>query len=278
MNEKGGNIMVRIIYMCVKKRLLVFIALCAALCIANFPAFAACDVPGDGDCDGFADSSESAGIPLCGGSTYTGLVPTLKDLFVILIPESLTSPLAGMTSPLEFSTAVRSHRISATQAGCYGCSNCNDRSVTEYQKAARVRERLDTADTSGTDDSLGWTDAVGPANGPIPFGDAYVYTDRIKNWVYAKCPTVASTCKTSDNAALNRDAVTLRYQKHTIAHEIGHMLNLKQLPDSKIGHHYPAGTRGDRYTLDQYVYFKSGIFYMGTIFKSPDDMNNAKPR
>lgn len=277
MNEKGGNTMPRTTHGVIHKTLLIVIAVSAALFMTNVQAaYAACDVTGDGDCDGFADSAETAGIPLCDGTTYVGLVPGSKDLFVILTPESSTSPLAGMISPLEFSTAVRSHGIEASRAGCIVCSNCDARSVTEFQKAARVRERLDTADTSGSDDSLGWTDAVGPANGPIPYGDAYVYTDRIKNWVYLKCGS--GTCKTSDNAALNKDAVTLRYQKHTIAHEIGHMLNLKQLPDSKIGHHYAAGTRGDRYTLDQYVYFKSGIFYMGVIFKSPDDINNAKPR
>ncbi len=138
-----------------------------------------------------------------------------------------------------------------------------------------MRERLDTADTSGTDDALGWTDAVGPANGPIPFGDAYVYTERIASWVNQQC---GRNCETKDGAADGVEAVTTRFIRHTIAHEIGHMLNLKQLPDSKIGNHYPAGTKGDRYTLDQYVFVKSGVFYMGTIFNNPIDSTNAQVR
>jgi hypothetical protein len=256
--------------------LLMATALLAVIFLMNVPAHAACDVDGDGDCDGFADSAESGGISLCDGTTYTGLVAGSKDLFVIVKPESNTTPLAGMTSPLEFSTAVRSHQILESQAGCLTCTGCNDRSITEFQKAARIKERIDTADTSGTDDSLGWTDAVGAANGPIPYGDAYVYTERIKNWVNLKCGTKA--CRTSDSVATNKDAITLRYQKHTMAHEFGHMLDLKQLPDSRIGNHYIASTSGTRYNLDQYVYFKNYVFYMGTIFKNPDDFNNAKPR
>jgi hypothetical protein len=250
--------------------------LLAVLLLTQAPAYAACDVTGDDDCDGFADSTEVANFPLCNDTTYTGLAPGGKDLFVIVTPENDTSALAAMTSPLEFSTAVRSHKISADQAGCIVCTNCNERSITASQKAARLRERLDNTDTSGSDDSLGWTDAVGSANGPLPYGDAYIYTGRIKNWVYLKCGTRA--CRTSDNTATDKDAITLRYQKHTLAHEIGHMLNLKQLPDSKIGNHYPASTSGTRYNMDQYVYFKNYVFYMGTTFKSPDDINNAKPR
>jgi hypothetical protein len=260
--------------------LLIAAALLAALLLMQGSSHAACDVSGDGDCDGFADSTEVANFPLCGGTTYTGLVSGTKDLFVIVTPENATSALAVMDNPLEFvkgtQSPVQSHKISSGQAGCTVCTNCNERSVTESQKAARVRERIDTADTSGTDDSLGWTDAVGSVNGPIPFGDAYVYTERIKNWVNLKCGS--GTCKTNDNVASGKDAVTLRYQKHTMAHEVGHMLNLKQLPDSKIGNHYPASTRSPWYTLDQYVSFKSGVFYMGTIFNNPTDKNNAQVR
>jgi len=256
--------------------LLIAAALIVLIFLMHVPTYAACDVTGDGDCDGFVDSAEAPNFPLCGGTTYTGLIPAAKDLFVIVTPENPTSPLAGMTSPLEFSTAVRSHQISASQAGCTTCTTCNERTVTESQKAARIRERLDTADTSGSDDALGWTDAVGAVNGPIPFGDAYIYTERIKNWVNLKCGS--GTCKTSDNLATTKDTVTLRYQKHTLAHEAGHMLNLKQLPDSKIGNHYAASTRGTRYTLDQYVFFKSGIFYMGTVFNNPTDANNSQVR
>jgi hypothetical protein len=255
--------------------LLIAAVLLAVFFLMQVPAHAECDVTGDGDCDGFADSAETSGIALCDG-TLKVLNPASKDLFVIVTPDNAASPLAGMTSPLEFSTAVLSHQIIASQAGCTACTSCNDRSVSAYQKAARVRERIDTADTSGTDDSLGWTDAVGSANGPLPFGDGYIYTERIKNWVSLKCGSRA--CKTSDNTATTKDAITLRYQKHTLAHEIGHMLNLKQTPDSKIGNHYPAIATGTRYNLDQFVYFKSYVFYMGTTFKSPDDINNAKPR
>jgi|GEM_PF-6540795 len=255
--------------------LLIAAALLAALLLMQVPAHAACDVAGDGDCDGFADSAEGDGITLCDGTSRV-LNPASKDLFVIVTPDNAASPLAGMTSPLEFSTAVLSHQIIASQAGCTTCTSCNDRSVSEYQKAARVRERIDTADTSGTDDSLGWTDAVGAVNGPIPFGDAYIYTERIKNWVNLKCGS--GTCRTNDNVASGKAAVTLRYQKHTMAHEVGHMLNLKQVPDSRIGNHYPASTRSPWYTLDQYVSFRSGVFYMGTIFNNPTDKNNAQVR
>ena len=254
--------------------LLMVTAMLAAIFLAYAPSYAACNVSGDNDCDGLIDNPEETnGIVLCDGTLFNGLALNAKDLFVIVTPENPNSRMANISNRLEFlSTVVRPHEIEESQAGC---AAADSRSVTANQKAARVRERLDTADTSGTDDSLGWTDAVGPANGPIPFGDAYVYTERIASWVNQQC---GRNCRTSDSAANGVDEVTNRFIKHTTAHETGHMLNLKQLPDSKIGNHYAASTRGDRYTLDQYVFVKSGVFYMGTIFNNPIDSNNAQVR
>jgi hypothetical protein len=260
--------------------------LIAAMLMMQSPAQAACDVTPDADCDGLTDTEETAGITTCNGIGVQGcsgqtcpaanLMLGQKDLFVIVTPDNTNNSaygLAKITNRMEFATAVRAHEITKEQAGC---KNNVDRSVTTNQKAARIAELLDTSNTSGSDDALGWTDAVGSANGSIPYGDGYIYTERIANWVKLKCGT--GTCKTSDGQATTKDTVIPRYIKHTLAHEVGHMLNLKQVPDSKIGNHYPASASGTRYTLDQSVFFKSGTFYMGTLFKSPDDMNNAKPR
>jgi len=269
--------------------------LLTAMLMMQAPAQAACDVPDDTDCDGLIVAEETAGIILCGtpsigvaGSSNSCPVgatscisPNLgtdkKDLFVIVTPDNTNSSayrLAIIPNRMEFATVVRAHEITKGQAGC---KNNVDRSVTTNQKAARIAELVDTADTSGSDDALGWTDAVGAANGSIPFGDGYIYTERIANWVSLKCGT--GTCKTSDTQATTKVTVIPRYIKHTLAHEVGHMLNLKQVPESKIGNHYPVSTTtgATRYTLDQYVYFKSGIFYMGTQF-NPNDPSYAKPR
>jgi hypothetical protein len=261
--------------------------LIAAVLMMQAPAQAACDVTPDADCDGLTDTEETAGIttcngipvPGCSGQTCpaTNLMPGQKDLFVIVTPDNTNSSayrLAIIPNRMEFATVVRAHEITREQAGC----KINvDRSVTTNQKAARIVELLDTSNTTGSDDALGWTDAVGAANGSIPYGDGYIYTERIANWVSLKCGS--GTCKTSDNQATTKVTVIPRYIKHTLAHEVGHMLNLKQVPESKIGNHYPVSTTtgATRYTLDQYVYFKSGIFYMGTQF-NPNDPSYAKPR
>ena len=274
--------------------LLIAAALLAVIFLTQVPAHAACGnvLAGDSDCDGLIDNpEETSGITLCNGIGVAGstqvcpaqtcLPPylradtNLKDLFVIVTPAISNSRMAGINNRLEFVTVVRPHEITQDNVNCI--ENLGRR-VTANQRAARIIELLDTADTSGTDDSLGWTDAVGSANGDVPYGNAFVYSERIKNWVYLKCPTATSTCRTSDNAATNRDNVTIRFIKHTTAHETGHMLTLKQLPDSQIGNHYAASSRGTRYNLDQYVYFRSSVFYMGTIFKLPEDFDNAQVR
>jgi hypothetical protein len=213
----------------------------------------------DADSDGFTDAQECNGITLLGdGSNFPGknsgltradrLDPDTKDLFVILVPAVSGSMFP--TSPLEYVVApqaqgglgITAHLINANQAS-------STRNVTSTQKAVKVAENLD--DTSGNI-TLGMA-SCGTPNG---LDLATIFTKRIFNHV--------NTVSGSPNPSL----VEI-YIKHTIAHEVGHMLGplAPKYVSSYGGNHYKSGTN---VLMDQSVYYKATTFYIGTTFTSSD--------
>lgn len=252
-----------------------------------------CSAVGEGsisdyDQDGLSDYEECSGIALAcdyipstagtfdffpgsasGLPRAQRLDPETQDLFVALI---LSSPPPGRTysplteilispshDPLELVSkpvaqgglGVFPHRIAGVCAGL-------GRSITTNQKAAFITESLSTSDTI-----LGVAQ-YGTPNGP---DDAIIYTQNIINHVDGVCSGTYQ-CKDASGVAWNPatagyissggilDPLKVLYMKHTIAHELGHMVNLRAgdyLPELG-GHHYPAGSN---LVLDQNVVYDS---------------------
>ena len=215
----------------------------------------------DADGDGFSDQQECDGIPLPNtppGNIFPGKIsglpradrldPDTKDLFVILVPVSSGS-LFPTNNPLEYVAAPQAqgglgiavHVINSNQA-------TSSRNVTPTQKAVRVAESI------LLDDNV----ILGMASCGTPNGLdlATIYTKRIEKHV--------TTVKQAPNATL-----TENYIKHTIAHEVGHMLGplAPKYVSSYGGNHYKSGTN---VLMDQSVYYKGTTFYIGTTFTSSD--------
>ncbi len=231
------------------------------LLLIQAPAMAAVDcnnpsTEADADLDGFTDAQECIGITLYNGSLFLGkdsgvnradrLDPDTKDLFVILV---YASPTKIPANPLEYVSAPQSqgglgialHVIVPEQAD-------TNRLVTSTQKAVRVTESLDDSTTT----PLGVT-SCGTPNG---LDLATVYTQRIINHVTSVNPSASQTLKDT-------------YIKHTIAHEVGHMVGpLAPTYNANYGgYHYKTGTN---VILDQSVKYKGTTFYIGTTYTSAD--------
>jgi hypothetical protein len=228
---------------------LAMIALAALIGVIVLPTAAGAQVacPGtaaDFDGDGFSDQLECQGFdtfgttpvnfPSCAPDSDRALCvdPNSADLFVILVP---VNPSRLPADPLQLVTRPRSegglglavHQLVAANAG----TGTNDRRVTQgsTQKAVRVAESLNATGT-----------ILGQATYGTPNGldRAVVYTVRIANHVAA----VYAAAGVVDAALVQSD--TERYIRHTIAHEIGHMLGglTTQYVKNLGGHHYAPGT------------------------------------
>jgi hypothetical protein len=245
--------------------LMAMLAIGMCLLFVQLPAHAAvnCASPSgtaDADSDGFTDAQECQGIPLDKGSTPSNipgklsgapraerLDPDTKDLFVILVPASGSKIPAN---PLEYVSAPQAngglgivvHVVGPTQAD-------SNRYVTSAstQKAVRVTESLDESTTT----PLG-VSSCGTPNG---LDLATVYTRRIEKHVISI-------------SGANQDLIN-KYIKHTIAHEVAHMLGplAPKYNASYGGYHNKTGTN---VVMDQSVYYKGTTLYIGTTYTSAD--------
>jgi hypothetical protein len=228
----------------------------------------------DFDLDGYTDQQECEGLALMDSSPVPGamsgalrterLDPNSKDLFVIWAP-AIPSNIPAF--PLEFinaSTAAGglglvTHVITPAQAP-------STRYINATQKAIRITENLDP----GTSDTLG----VANYGTPNDLDFATIYTARITEHVNSVCSQASSNlnCKDIDGVTIGAEALIDKYIKHTIAHEMGHLMSLTTDYNSRFGgYHYRTGTGVE---LDQSVYYisKSGkvTFYIGSTFTNAD--------
>jgi hypothetical protein len=247
------------------------------LLFAHVPAQAAVTCPttstADPDGDGFTNQQECDGITLADGSHFYGktegiarglsrdqyLDPDSKDLFVILVPANPSNFPGYQENPpnplksLEYVSKPQSggglgfivHVINSTQA-----SSSRVVSSSSTQKAVKVTESLDESNSN----ILGFS-SCGTPNG---LDLATVYTKRIINFVNS----------VYGGATLSSDLIDT-YIKHTIAHEVGHMVGplAPKYNASYGGYHYKTGTN---VIMDQSVYYKGITFYIGTTYTSAD--------
>lgn len=275
----------------------------AALIMAIIPSQALAQCPvncnnspsqtSDCDNDGISDYDECMGIYLNDGTSFPGfnnktsdrnqyLDPNSLDLFVILVPTASTLIPAD---PLEFvyrSTAssglgLATHTITASKATSDRYFGYRDpgKTVQIQQKAARVTESLDTGNTI----ILGISE-YGTPNG---LDESTVYTQRIKNNIMNVCGSRYGTGNCVDSAGVKDYLdqtghwvydLTNKYIKHTIAHEIGHLITLTTKNEPRFdGHHYKSGSQ---VILEQAVSYtdKSGkvTFYLSDKFALPADV------
>jgi hypothetical protein len=254
------------------------LAIALTMLMTPMPALAVdCTAPttADFDMDGFTDSEECAGLALFDSTAFPGalqmavpreerLDPNSKDLFVIWAP---ATPSNIPVFPLEFISAsnaagglgLATHVITPAQAQ-------STRYINATQKAIRITENLEP----GTSDTLG----VANYGTPNDLDFATIYTQRIKEHVNSVCSQAASNsdCKDIDGVTIGAEALSNKYIKHTIAHEMGHLMSLTPAYTDRFGgYHYKTGTGVE---LDQSVYYtaKSGkvTFYIGSKFTNAD--------
>ena len=269
------------------KIILSLIALILVMLFTQIPAQGATncytDTFPDTDCDGLTDTDETT-IPQCLSDQVNpqiACIPSVKDLFVILLPcdnavngtcstgQSLlpTNPLSILSTAASQNLGITVHQINPAQVCCSSIRN-----VTTTQKAVRILESIASSANLGTS-------IPGTPNTTSDY--AYVYTQTINNTVKSICGT--STCKDADGTTTIAN-VADKYKRHTIAHEIGHMMTLRAVSSTDIGSHYPTQTN---VILDSSVYYvkaKGGYtFYIGSTYYTgtaytPNDRDGAALR
>ena len=241
----------------------------------------------DADADGISDYDECNGIYLYDGTPYTRcqnpgdlatrndcLDPNSRDLFVILVP-AVGSLIPA--DPMEFvyrskssgGLGLATHMITASQADSERYFGYRDQAKTIQiqQKAARVTESLNTGNLI----------ILGVAEYGTPNGldDATVYTQRIQGHIMNVCGSRYDTanCVDTSSQPLKGAALVERYIKHTIAHEIGHMITLTTQNQPRFdGHHYKSGSQ---VILEQAVAYtdksQKVTFYLSDTFLDSAD-------
>ncbi len=227
----------------------------------------------DSDNDGISDAQENAGITLYGGTLIPGtnsgfpradrLDKNCKDLFVILEQTTPSKFPANPLDALEFVRKPRSQGGLGEEVGqCSstgitfhvipGAQTQGDRFLNSLtaQKAVRITESLDISDPK----------VLGSSTCGTPDQDrGTVYTQRIENHVnsvYSPGTPPPGLIET--------------YIKHTIAHELAHMVGpLAPTYNANFGgYHYQS--LPNNLLMNQFVYNEGTTFYIGTIYSSAD--------
>jgi hypothetical protein len=233
----------------------------------------------DSDNDGIPDNLEQAGIsltlPLPDGVKYyppcpQNVSPTdrpkcvdkaTKDVFVVLVP---AQPAQGgrfstLQDPLQFATkTVGGLPLTVHWIVLQGVQDTSDRFLNytsanpSAQKYVRITESLNEDDPT----------VLGSSTCGTPDQDlGTVYTKRIANHV------------TSVNAGASENDIN-KYIKHTIAHELGHMVGpLAPVYNANYGGYHYASDANDQ-IMDMAVFVtgtgSNAVFYIGTSYTSAD--------
>jgi hypothetical protein len=227
----------------------------------------------DRDNDGISDYQELNGITLADGTRIPGrdninpntglqyaradrLDPDSKDLFVILDRVKAPQVSKFPANPLEFALKPQSegglgfitfHVINPEQT--QGDRFLNSLSA---QKAARVTESLDVSDPQ----------VLGSSTCGTPDQDkGTVYTQRIESHVNSVYQAAGATPPPS---------LIATYIKHTIVHELGHMVGpLAPVYNANYGGNHYKSEANDK-IMNQFVYYTGTTFYIGTSYTSAD--------
>jgi hypothetical protein len=277
MNKKGG-------IWAWMRLILLLMPLLACLILTQTPVHGAvnCATAGnaDYDGDGFTDAQECFGILYAGSQPpepsiqgkNSGLPrpqrldPDTEDLFVILvravsgtkIPPDADNPLEFVSNTLALGgLGITVHLITEAHV-----ENSITRrvSLSSGQRAVYVVESLDPGSTAEQINTLGACDQGMVLDGCI------VWTQRIENKIAAICGanwSNESTCK--DKTGVWGLPLRHKYIKHTIAHEVGHAINLKVV----FPYHSNPSTSNPK-EMDSSVAVKGKVFSIGTVFTTAD--------
>ena len=232
-----------------------------------------CDTfpPGDSDADGFDDVIECQGIQLlpgltfndssgsasdlvpgCPGSELPGefcMDPNQQTLFVIVVR---SSPSGLPADILSFTSAPAAEGgLGVTVLVLSAADPTGDRTVSDVstQKAVRITESRDAPG-----------DKLGLANYGTPNGldGSTIWTARIEAFVAAQC--AGSQCRT-DRGALGQAAVTDTLASWVLNHEMGHLLALTAIYNSRFGGYHEKA--GENEVMTQFVAYtanrKTGV-------------------
>lgn len=242
------------------------------------------DTDGDGftdfdECNGF-EYPERAAIPFPGYYAFLNdpsmprsayLDPSIPDLFFILIRDPVNSLIPA--DPLEYVShlGIALHEVDPETVAVRAMAESNTTypdGTYKWQNAVRIAENLSISGCP-SDDELGeayW----GTPNG---WDEAAVYTERIRCHVTDVCG--GGPCRDASGIEGTPPEYTelVDYSiKHTIAHELGHMVKLAADDNRRFGgHHYKGGTY---VLLEQFVSYtdRKGevTFYISTQYADRD--------
>lgn len=282
MNKKGG-------IWAWTRLILLSVALLTGLVLTQTPVHGAVDcataTAADSDGDGFTDYQECYGIEFAGPQLPTPkpriegrisganfpralrLDPDTEDLFVILvravsgskIPPDADNPLQFVSNTLALGgLGITIHLI--TEAHVLDPIS-RKVSLSSGQRAVHIAESLDPGSTAEQINTLGACDQGMVLDGCI------VWTQRIENKIKSICGPnwmTDPTCKDKATLAYGQ-ALLYRYIKHTIAHELGHAINLKVV----FPYHSNPSTSNPK-EMDSAVAVSKKTFSIGTVFTSAD--------
>jgi hypothetical protein len=265
---------------------LLALALFCGLLLAAVPAWSAVDCAaladpgGDFDSDGILNGEEctsitlfdgTTSVPSCPGASSAGcLDPNKKDVFVIL--NSLSSSLIP-ADPFALVTESATGLDIVVHEITYYQANPTDRTILVRDgmnavRAAQITENHTPATATDT--------KIGTAQQGMLIDRATVFTQRIVDKVHAACS--GSPCK--DVSGIGefdiQDLIDL-YMRHTIAHELGHILGVAPEPNKRFdGHHWKAGSG---FVMDQSIVYTSRkgtvTFYITTPYKAESQSSIA---
>jgi hypothetical protein len=262
----GGEIMKKITCTALNKAVWLIVVVLVLL-LSQARVQGATDCVNDRDCDGLLDTEEPFTID---GVTTN---PDQPDLFVIFEPLSSGSlmpnaPLSTLINSAQL-IGLSVHQISGDQV-----LPGTVRNVTSTQRAVRIVENS----YPGT--NLGQS-PVGNPDSTDETAASTIFTQTITNTVAGLCTPPkgkAPQCQDSVEGNIGQQAVIDKYIGHTIAHEVGHQLNLKYTCSPDVGCHYPQITDAAQTPtiLDQSAFYIKGrsaiIWYIGSIY-NPADAN-----
>jgi hypothetical protein len=225
----------------------------------------------DTDNDGIPDALEQAGIslilpdgehnfPHCPTNYPNCVDETKRDVFVVLV-SAAGGYFSGLSNPLEYATkSVSAGGLPVTVHWIVlpdGYQDTSNRflSPNSAEKYVRITESLDP--------TMANPPVLGSSTCGTPDQDlGTVYTQRIVNHL-------TSVFGTTPDPAF-RD----KYIKHTIAHELGHMVGpLAPVYNANYGGYHYASDANDQ-IMNQAVYVtgtgSNAVFYIGTSYTSTD--------
>ena len=183
-----------------------------------------------------------------------------RDAWVFLLHLGAESLVATIANPFEFAetTGITVHVFSTDDSTLLP----GDRVIApgdqppsgSPQKGVKITENGDPSNIFGV------------ANWGTPQGidDAFIFSHAIQAFVSENCPN--NNCTDTVSGSTGAAAITTRYLRRTLSHELLHDWGAEEFYDSKVdGYHAAASRKTGPLLMEPFVVVKRGKFKIGTV-------------